>query len=99
MDELHTMALAINTYGCHNQVIKAIEEMSELQKELCKGLSGKLTLAQVDNIAVEIADTEIMLEQLKMIYGIHKPVEEWKHLKLLRLANRLEVKAHETQTK
>ena len=45
-------------------MIKAIEEMSELQKELCKTLIGK---ENRDSLIEEIADVQIMLDQLKLI--------------------------------
>ncbi len=45
------------------QVIVAIEELSELQKELCKNLRGKENASEV---AEEIADVYIMLEQMKI---------------------------------
>lgn len=50
------------------QLIVAIEEMSELQKELCKLLRNEIR--SMDNIEEEIADVSIMLEQLMIIMGI-----------------------------
>ena len=43
------------------QVIVAIEELSELQKELCKSLRGD---TNYDNIIEEIADVEIAEAEL-----------------------------------
>ena len=54
----------IDYYGEEKQMIKAIEEMSELQKELCKTLIGK---ENRDSLIEEIADVQIMLDQLKLI--------------------------------
>lgn len=51
----------------HMNLIIAMEEMSELQKEISKGLRGKEDL---DNILEELADVSIALEYIKMIYGI-----------------------------
>ncbi len=64
---------ALGHFGKDNQLIKAIEEMSELTKELSKVLQGKYThvpgLSQIEeNIAEEIADVQIMIEQLKLLY-------------------------------
>lgn len=59
---------AIEVYGENMQKVVAIEECSELIKEFCKRLRGQ------DNklhIAEEIADVEIMLEQLKIIYNLN----------------------------
>lgn len=56
----------IDYYGEEKQIIKAIEEMSELQKELCK----KLLDYEYDRYSLieEIADVQIMLNQLKLIF-------------------------------
>lgn len=65
------------------------EEMSELQKELCKFKRGKDTL---DNIAEEIADVKIMLEQMELAFKIKKKVEFQKEFKINRLKDRLNCK-------
>lgn len=57
----------IDYYGEEKQIIKAIEEMSELQKELCKKLLGK---SDRDSLVEEIADVQIMLDQLKIIVSV-----------------------------
>lgn len=49
------------------QLIVAIEELSELQKELCKALRGK---ANIENITEEIADSLLMIEQIKLYFNI-----------------------------
>ena len=68
-----------------------IEEMSELTKELCKELRSR---GNVENIADELADVEITLAQLKMIYSIHDLVAEHKDFKLNRFTNNIaELKA------
>lgn len=64
----------------------AFEEMSELQKEICKNWRGADNVGQ---IAEEIADVEIVLAQLKMIYGIADDVRRYRESKLARLAKRL----------
>ena len=76
---------AINTYGENSQVDKAVEEMSELTKALLKYRIG---FAILDDIIGEIADVQIMLEQLRMIYGDSGGTEEHK---LNRLWARMEV--------
>ena len=53
--------------GRSNQIIKAIEEMSELIKELTK-LLGKDTYTNNKNICDEIADAKIILEQLALFF-------------------------------
>lgn len=94
--ELDVLEDAVKTYGSVRQITKAIEEMSELIKELCKdGGTGE----RVDLIAEEIADVEIMLEQLKCIYRrsyIEFYIFRWKDAKINSLRSRLEKeKAHE----
>lgn len=58
---------AIETYGADLQKQVAIEEMSELTKEICKDFRG---IANRENIIEEIADVQIMLYQLMDIYNI-----------------------------
>jgi hypothetical protein len=76
---------AIANYGARNQIIVAIEELSELQKELCKFLRDNKT----DNIAEEIADVEIMLEQMVMLFSSRETINRWKQNKLERLDKRM----------
>ena len=75
----------IDKYGEDHRCKMAIEEMSELTKEICKHFRGNDNL---DHIAEEIADVEIMLEQLKIMHSNSVQVEEWKKTKLDRLKNK-----------
>lgn len=68
------------------QIVVAIEEMSELQKELCKALRGNYNLPEINE---EVADVEIMLEQIKQIFRLGIAVEVTKENKLKRLEERL----------
>ena len=75
---------ALNKWGAEAQTLMVFEEMSELQKELCKHARGK------DNreaIAEEIADVQIMLEQMMILQDL---VEVQKFKKTHRLKIRLE---------
>ena len=86
---------AIEFFGDTSQKIMVIEEMSELSKELCKELRQR---CDVSHIAEELADVEITLAQIKMIYGIHQAVEEQKDFKLNRFArNMAELKKAKSQ--
>lgn len=87
---------AIDFFGVTSQKIMVIEEMSELTKELCKELRDR---GNVEQIADELADVEITLAQLKMIYNIHDKVEEHKDFKLKRFAHNMEVLKKEKQAK
>jgi len=52
------------------------------------------------NLIEEIADVEIMIEQIKLLYSIDKPVEETKQSKVLRQLNRIDKQlAEDTATK
>lgn len=77
----------IEKYG-ELQLVVAIEELGELQKELCKTLRGK---EKKEAVIEEMADVYIMLDQLKLIYDIPSPViRAEKNKKLLRTKERLE---------
>ena len=81
-----TYAAAVNAYGKHSQLIMAMEEMAELTKELSKNIRGE---KNISGISEEIADEEIMLEQLKIIFGNRAEVDQHRSYKLKRLAGRL----------
>ncbi len=68
------------------QIIITFEEMAELQKELSKYLRGKENITE---IAEEIADVTIMLEQMKLLFNIEDIVKDYKNQKLRRLEERL----------
>lgn len=78
--------LVIDKWGSKAQLTVAIEELSELIKEICKVKRG---LGDLTNLAEEVADVEIMCEQLRYIFDIDTVVDEWKESKLVRLQNRL----------
>ena len=78
--------LALSRYGMSAQITMVFEEFSELEKELCKFLRGKKDEA---HIAEEIADCEIMIEQMKQFLSLGGRVEAWKAIKLARLETRL----------
>lgn len=77
---------AIESWGESLQVDMAIEEMAELTKELLKqrryGYNQK-------NIAEELADVIIMIEQMIMLYDMNNEVENQIKYKLQRLEKRL----------
>lgn len=82
-----TYKKAIDTYGKDKQLDVAIEEMSELTKEICK---FKRSQDNHQKIVEEIADVEIMLQQLKMICDVKcSELEGVKYQKTERLAERL----------
>lgn len=80
--------MAITKYGQMNQIIKAVEEMSELTKELCKLLVNDSKYS-IECIAEEIADVTIMMEQLRLIFDINDEVCTMMDSKIRRLENRI----------
>jgi len=81
---------ALEVYGKDAQVLMAIEEMAELQNELCKENRGRSTK---ESIAEEVADVEIMLEQMKILFEIEGAVKNLKDYKIIRLQGRIADKA------
>ena len=57
---------AIDIWGIHGQVTKTVEELAELTVELAKFLNYD---GSIDRICDEIADVQIMLDQMKLIHG------------------------------
>lgn len=87
INETEVLQRALDTYGSALQIAMVFEEMSELQKELCKYLRGKCSPA---SIAEEIADVEIMLEQMKMLFCCTDDVSNERRRKVERLKERLD---------
>ena len=75
------------TWGIDAQVIKAVEELAELIKELSKFL---LDDGNMEHITEEMADVEIMIEQLKLIFENKEAVKAVKKAKIQRLSDRLD---------
>lgn len=85
-ERVKTYTNAIITYGMEKQIIKAVEEMSECTKEICKILLGG---GSYDNLAEEIADATIMLEQLRLIFDNNDEVCRYMDEKVQRLDDNL----------
>ena len=77
---------ALKTWGTQAQIMMALEEMSELTKELCKHFRGRPNGAEIID---EVADVTIMMEQLRLIFRINEAVCEQMDVKMLRLKKRL----------
>lgn len=82
-----TLEAAITQYGPMLQTVVAIEEMSELTKELSKNIRGK---DNVEAIAEEIADVRIMLAQLQIMFDCSDKVKGYEAAKIQRLRENLE---------
>ncbi len=71
-------------------MMMAVEESSELMKAICKLRRTGVTTETVNDLAEEIADMEIMLEQLKIMFYLTEGVNEWKKYKVNRLSQMIE---------
>lgn len=80
-------ANALSTFGPNMQLVVALEEMAELQKEITKCLRGN---PNPMHLAEEVADATIMLEQLRQIFNINEEVCDMMDKKIARLAFRVE---------
>lgn len=78
-EELVICKKAIDNFGQAIQKVVAMEEMAELIQAISKSIRGK-----DHNIEEEIADVEIMISQLKIMYDNSK-VDMIKQEKLNRL--------------
>ena len=73
MEDKKVFQTALETWGPNAQTVMVFEEMSELQKELCKHARGK---ENAEQIAEEIADVQNNCE---------KAVKEYRRSKIERL--------------
>lgn len=85
VSELYNAALS--KWGETSQIHMAIEEMAELTNALMKFDRNRVSTTDV---AEEIADVIIMCEQMSLIFGGTKYIEQIKQGKLFRLRNLLE---------
>lgn len=85
-DQAKILFRAIDTYGAESQEKMLLEEMSELQKEICKHWRGGKNF---EEIAEEIADVLIMIEQIEMIFNCSDEVNRYRIDKIKRLERRL----------
>lgn len=73
----------IDTYGTEKQSMVAMEECAELIQAISKRVRKGTSVD--DNLAEEIADVLICIEQLKMMYAISdSKIEQWIEYKMNR---------------
>lgn len=84
-------AAARKKFGVHMQTMVAIEEMSEVIKSIVKLYRTPVKYKDnaIASIIEEVADATIMLEQLRLIFGINEEVCEAMDAKILRLKDRV----------
>lgn len=88
--ETDVFKAAIEVFGEAAQVTMVFEEMAELQKELCKWMRNGESVVATHHIAEEIADVEIMLDQMKLIFDCVGLSQGYRRAKTARLAGRIE---------
>lgn len=74
-------------YGLNNQMMQAIEEMGELTQAIVKVYRNGLDNER-DGLIEELADVEIMIEQLDYLLGDNQ-IEKVKEYKINRQINRI----------
>ena len=80
---------ALDTYGLTGQLLKALEELTEVQLEIYRIMEGR---PNVMHLAEEVADATLMLEQVRLMFGINEEVCEFMDAKVLRLQNFINAK-------
>ena len=88
-EEAKTVHRVISVFGAQNQKMQTIEELMELQKELIENVHRG-----TDNraaIVEEVADVEVMMKQMRVIFGIdEKEIASVKANKMQRLNHTIE---------
>ena len=86
----------ITANGMNKQLDVAIAELSELIQAICKikrrDFPSNESFAVKGNLAEEMADVEIVLAELKLMFDNEDDVKEWKDYKLDKLEKRLNEK-------
>ena len=65
-EEYEVYSQALNKWGAESQIMMLFEEMAELQNAICK-YSRKRN--NIYDVATEIADVQIMAEQMSILFG------------------------------
>ena len=73
---------AVRTFGEYSQCIKAMEECGELIHALSRKVLDQDP--NLDNICEEVADLEILMDQMRVIFG-DAFIDKWKEKKSKKL--------------
>ena len=84
--EKYIFEKALAHYGPEAQIKMLYEEMAELQLAVCKHGRGA---DNIDNIAEELADVGIMLDQMRLLFNVETRSREIRLEKVARLAERM----------
>lgn len=85
--EKYIFEKALAYYGPEAQIKMLYEEMAELQLAVCKNGRGADNL---DNIAEELADVGIMLDQMRLLFDVEERSRDIRVEKVARLAERMD---------
>ena len=85
-EQLRHLTTIVEHYGVYTQENKAIEECSELIKEISINNNG---INNIEALIDEIADVEVMINQLKIIFYCFGEVEERIDYKINRQLERM----------
>ena len=85
-EEKRVFEKALYRFGPSQQKMKLLEEMAELQIEICHHAIGR---GDLDKIADEMADVQIMLDQMTLFFQNGGLVQQHRARKVQRLAARL----------
>ena len=88
--ERKTFCAALSRYGAQARVAMVVEAMAALQDVLCKFLRGRVDGDTLANIAEELADVGIMLDQMAIEFEVEDAVAEQRAHKVRRLRERIE---------
>lgn len=91
MTETQALMTIIRHYGEHHQVCKATEELSEATTA-CARYSRTYSREHFEDLAEELADALIMIDQLKIIIpNLSERIVQYRRLKIDRQLHRVEV--------
>lgn len=84
-------------YGIHSQLIKLVEEMSEVTKEITKLLNATEDKKIIDiyrnTLPEELADLRLVYDQIVYLMGCEEQIEEWRQYKVIRQIKKIKEQA------
>lgn len=82
-----------DNYGITSQLIKLVEEMSEVTKEITKLLNASDDKEILDiyrnTLPEELADLSVVYDQVTYLIGCEEQIEEWRQYKATREVRRI----------
>ncbi len=91
--QIDIITAAVKHYGVENQLLKTVEELSELQRAIMRtiidsNVNDEPNMELIENLIEETADAWIMIKQMTLILGVDVVTAE-ENRKLRRLAERM----------